>query len=296
MPLDPSTAIAIGGDILGGFLGGGGADKATNAMRNAAAADLRFNKNVYRNTRQDLAPYRNMGVGATSIMNDSLPGLISDLNTNFSYKPIETGYEYEAINPEFAADTTFDMDDFNADPGYQFRQSEGEKAINRFSASRGGFNSGATIKDLLRYNQGFASDEFGKAYGRFTDTYNRKRDQFEGNYARGANERMFDYGVFADNYNRDAGERGFDYGVFTDTYNRDAANKDRKYGYLRDLMALGQGAATGTGAAGIQAGSNVSQALSSMGNSQAAGAIAKGNIWGETIGSIGDIIAEEMRD
>ncbi len=50
---------------------------------------------------------------------------------------------------------------FQADPGYQFRLQQGEEAINRSAAARGGRLGGATLKALSEYNQGLASQEFG---------------------------------------------------------------------------------------------------------------------------------------
>ena len=41
-------------------------------------------------------------------------------------------------------------------PDYLFQRDEGEKAINRLAASRGGFNSGATAKALQRYSANIA--------------------------------------------------------------------------------------------------------------------------------------------
>lgn len=71
----------------------------------------------------------------------------------------------------------FTLADFQADPGYQFRLSEGEKGINRAAAARGLFNSGPGYKNLLRFNQGLASDEFTNAFNRNrlskTDKFNR---------------------------------------------------------------------------------------------------------------------------
>jgi len=52
------------------------------------------------------------------------------------------------------------------DPGYQFRLSEGMKALDRTAASRGGLLSGATLKGAQRYGQGLASQEYGNAYNR----------------------------------------------------------------------------------------------------------------------------------
>lgn len=50
---------------------------------------------------------------------------------------------------------------FQADPGFQFRQQQGEQAINRSAAARGGRLGGATLKALAGFNQDLASQEFG---------------------------------------------------------------------------------------------------------------------------------------
>lgn len=52
------------------------------------------------------------------------------------------------------------------DPGYKFRLGEGEKAISAAMAARGLGNSGAALKELTRYGQDFASNEFDKAFNR----------------------------------------------------------------------------------------------------------------------------------
>lgn len=49
---------------------------------------------------------------------------------------------------------------FEQDPGYQFRQKQGEQAINRMAAAGGGRGGGATMKALADYNQGLASQEY----------------------------------------------------------------------------------------------------------------------------------------
>jgi hypothetical protein len=61
----------------------------------------------------------------------------------------------------------FSLADFQADPGYGFRVSEGEKAIQRAASGRGGLYSGATLKALARFNQDTASGEYGNAYNRY---------------------------------------------------------------------------------------------------------------------------------
>lgn len=63
----------------------------------------------------------------------------------------------------------FGMSDFQADPGYEFRLSEGLKALQRSGAAKGLALSGAQAKALTRYNSDFASNEYGNAYNRFTN-------------------------------------------------------------------------------------------------------------------------------
>lgn len=58
------------------------------------------------------------------------------------------------------------MQNWQKDPGYQFRMDEGMKAINAAAAARGLGNSGATMKALTRYGQDYASGEYDKAYNR----------------------------------------------------------------------------------------------------------------------------------
>ena len=50
---------------------------------------------------------------------------------------------------------------FQQDPGYQFRQQQGEQAINRSAAARGGRLGGRTLQELSNFNQGLASQEYG---------------------------------------------------------------------------------------------------------------------------------------
>lgn len=58
---------------------------------------------------------------------------------------------------------TFSADD----PSYQFRLTEGMKALERSAAARGGLNSGGALKKLTRYSQDVASTEYQAAFDRF---------------------------------------------------------------------------------------------------------------------------------
>lgn len=69
---------------------------------------------------------------------------------------------------------TFSMADFQEDPGYQFRMSEGMKALDRSAAAKGGLNSGAQMKAISRYGQDMASQEYQNAYNRFNSDQDRR--------------------------------------------------------------------------------------------------------------------------
>jgi hypothetical protein len=61
----------------------------------------------------------------------------------------------------------FGMSDFAADPGYAFRLAEGQKALERQAAMRGGLISGSALKAATRYGQDMASQEYTNAYNRY---------------------------------------------------------------------------------------------------------------------------------
>lgn len=61
----------------------------------------------------------------------------------------------------------FGMADFQADPGYAFRLAEGQKALERTAAARGGLLSGAALKAAQRYGQEAGSQEYLNAFNRY---------------------------------------------------------------------------------------------------------------------------------
>jgi hypothetical protein len=61
----------------------------------------------------------------------------------------------------------FDLNSFQADPGYQFRLQQGQKAIDAGAAARGNFMSPSTLQELGQFSQESASNEFNNAYNRY---------------------------------------------------------------------------------------------------------------------------------
>jgi hypothetical protein len=61
----------------------------------------------------------------------------------------------------------FGMSDFQQDPGYAFRLSEGQKLLDRSAAARGGLISGGALRAATRYGQDMGSQEYQNAFNRY---------------------------------------------------------------------------------------------------------------------------------
>jgi hypothetical protein len=145
MPIDIGTALLLssGVQLVSGVLGADAATSAADTQAAAGRASIEEQRRQYDTTRADLAPYRQLGT-------DVLPTLRSALGLDGG-----TG----TLTKPFSFDVT-------QDPGYQFRLGEGTKAIENSGAARGMQLSGATLKELLKYGQDYASGEFNQAFQR----------------------------------------------------------------------------------------------------------------------------------
>lgn len=128
------------------------AKSAAAAQEQAAQAANETEWKMYQQGREDLEPWRKQGAQSLSQLAGMMrPG--TDMTTRFSAQ------------------------DFQADPGYQYRLSEAQKGMDRSQAARGMLNSGAALKEAMRVNQGMASDEYQNSYNRWaqqnSDIYNR---------------------------------------------------------------------------------------------------------------------------
>ncbi len=103
--------------------------------------------------------------------------------------------------------TAPDANTFTTDPSYQWRLSQGLKAIQGSAAARGTLLSGATEKSLSDYAGGSASQEYGNAYNRALQSYDTNRDTNAQNF--GQNQAI--YGDTLDAYKTNA-DTGLNYG------------------------------------------------------------------------------------
>jgi hypothetical protein len=147
---DPVTGFTVGGSIIGGGLAAQGGRDAANTQAQAADRAAALQKQMFDEQQRMSAPYREAGVtGQNRLM--ELLGLGGN-----------TGAEgYGKYSRDFG------MSDFQEDPGYAFRLSEGQKALDRQAAARGGLISGGALKAATRYGQDMGSQEYGNAYNRY---------------------------------------------------------------------------------------------------------------------------------
>lgn len=136
---------AVVGGVASGALGAKGAKDAANAQADAARDSAQLQYDMYQQQREDQTPWRDAG-------NSALNSLIIRLGLD--------GGKGGLLD-------SFSDQDFEGDPGYQWRMEQGQKGIESSAAARGGLLSGAAGKAISKYNQNFASNEYGNAYNRF---------------------------------------------------------------------------------------------------------------------------------
>lgn len=150
----PAAVVAAGigaaGSIAGGVMASSAAKKAAKAQTKAAQSAAAQQERMFERQIGLQEPFRQGGLTAQNeIMR--LLGLSGD----------ETASDYGSMAKSFGTDQ------FNADPGYAFRQSEGMKALERSAAARGGLLSGSTLKGIQRFGQDLASQEYQNAFNRY---------------------------------------------------------------------------------------------------------------------------------
>ena len=121
---------ALGGiaTIGGALIGAKGARSAAATQQAGALQAALIQQQMFEQSRKDLEPFREFGMGALSRYSDIvLKG---------------------------------EMEKFKESPGYQFRLAEGVKALERGAAARGGLLGGRQARALTRFGQDIGSEEY----------------------------------------------------------------------------------------------------------------------------------------
>jgi hypothetical protein len=145
-----AAVIGAGAALGGAYLASNAAEDAAETQAAAADRAAALQNEQFKQTREDQLPFLEAGYKGQNRLMDLL-GLSDNRGA--------AGYGSAAKN--------FSMSDFEQDPGYAFRMSEGLKALDRTAAARGGMLSGAALRGATRYGQGLASEEYTNAYNRY---------------------------------------------------------------------------------------------------------------------------------
>jgi len=243
----------VAGAVVGSALiGSQGAKSAASSQADAAtkAADVQTQSNkdalalqekLYREQVALQEPYRQAGLtGQNRLM--ELLGLGGNTSAA-DYGSANRQFSMNGFDPNSLM-KNFTSADYQADPGYAFRLSEGMKQLGHQAAGRGGAVSGTSLKGLQDYAQNSASQEYQNAFNRFQA-------------------------------NRSA--QGQEYG---NAFNRFQTERTNMLQPLGNLMASGQSAASNQGSAAGAYGSNGANLITGAGNAIASGITNAGNAIG----------------
>ena len=197
--------LGIIGSVVGGLIGNSGAKKAAAAQERSAREQLDFSKEVYGDQVERFAPYAAGGglandailsllglgdapmIGANALRVETVPGAPSQVTRMFMDGERERSNTFTGPpgpNTYRVGDRTFSTmaeaqayadanstpgtqwGGFQADPGFRFRQEQGNEALRALNAARGGGLSGRTLQDAMEFNSGLASQEYGNFFNR----------------------------------------------------------------------------------------------------------------------------------
>ncbi|TQV80316.1 hypothetical protein [Denitrobaculum tricleocarpae] len=129
------SAVKDYAPIIGGVIEAGGNYFAAEEAASGSDRAQRFNEFVYGQNRKDLKPYRTIGTAALRDMRDIYMT---------GSKP------------------------YTASPGHDFRMREGQKAYDRSGSARGMSMSGRQAKELTRFGQNVAADDYDRHFNRLS--------------------------------------------------------------------------------------------------------------------------------
>lgn len=185
-----SALIGAAATLGGGLMASGAAKSAANTQAQAARDAQAAQERMFEKQIALQEPFRQGGMAAQNRLltllginpNAGQPAMPSGPQRfQTPYGAIEVpgmapgragvnaqGIVVDPNSPDFGKYARdFSMADFEADPGYAFRLSEGQKAIERSAAARGGLQSGSALKAAARFGQDMGSQEYANAFNRY---------------------------------------------------------------------------------------------------------------------------------
>lgn len=156
------------------------------AQKVALDDTLKLQREMFNKQVENLSSYKAAGeTGQTRLLD--LLGLSKNKDAP-GYGSATTAFKVEGFDPKTLFNE-FNAKEMEQDPGYAFRLAEGQKAIERSTAARGGLQSGAALKAAAEYGQAMGSQEYGNAYNRFMANKAFKSQEFSNAFNRFTTER-----------------------------------------------------------------------------------------------------------
>jgi hypothetical protein len=159
-----AAAGAIGaavGAIGGAAISGSAAKSAANTQAQSAANAQQISENEFNTITQQEQPFMNAGYGA-----------LSTLNQDLGIGPDNGSGGYGSLTAPFTTENFKQLS-----PAYQFQLQQGQQGVLNQDSSGQGALSGATMKDLIGYNQNYANTSFNNAFNQYQtqnqNIYNR---------------------------------------------------------------------------------------------------------------------------
>lgn len=227
----------------------GAAEDAAQAQQAAADQATQLQREQWEQGRRDIAPWRQAGIRG-----------LRQFERLARQGPPQMGrfQGVPALHPgrfTFRPPTAADM---LADPGYQFRMQQGQQALERSAAARGGLLSGGFARNLTDYAQGMGSQEYGQVYQR---RLGENQQQYGRSMAR----------------NQSAYERALQ--NYQTRYNAGMGQWQAQLQPWQTLAGGGQTAGTQLAQLGGNYASNVGSILAANANAQGAAGMAQANAW-----------------
>jgi len=140
-----SFIVPAAASLLGASMSSNAAENAANTTAGATDKATALQREQWLAQQEQQRPFREAGVTALNALT-----------------PLATNY------------TPFGMNQFQQDPGYQFRLQEGLKQLGHAAGARGGLVSGQTLKGAQEYAQNLASNEYTNAFNRYQTERNAR--------------------------------------------------------------------------------------------------------------------------
>lgn len=218
------------------------------AQQSALDKTLGLQRELYNKQVENLSSFKEAGEAGQARLMDLL-GLSGNKDAP-GYGSATTTFKVEGFDPNTLLDS-FNTQQMEQDPGYAFRLAEGQKAIERSTAARGGLQSGAALKAAAEYGQSMGSQEYGNAYNRFMATKAAQSQEY-GN-----------------------------------AFNRFQTERANQLAPLQALQAVGQASAAQQGVAAGNLSQGASQAIQNYGAGASAAYGAAGAAQGQTAANLG---------